>query len=54
MKSKMNLSVAFSILSVVLAAAGSALGQYATMKQWKDEMNEKVEDEAKQLPESNN
>lgn len=54
MKPKITASMVFSILAYGLTMAGAALSQYVAMKDWKDEMAEKAEDEAKQLPESNN
>ena len=54
MRTKMNLTAVFTVLSMVLCAAGSALGQYATMKSWKSEMNEKSANDVSQLTESNN
>lgn len=53
MKPKMNLTAIFTVLSMALCAAGSALGQYATMKSWKSEMNEKSANPVSQLTESN-
>lgn len=40
MRPKMNLTAIFTVLSMALCAAGSALGQYATMKSWISEMDE--------------
>ena len=54
MNPKIKISMVFNILAMGLTMAGAALSQYVAMREWKDEMTEKVEDEAKQLPESKN
>ena len=52
MRPKMNLTAIFTVLSMALCAVGSALGQYAPMKSWKSEMNEKSANPISQLTES--
>jgi hypothetical protein len=51
---KIKISMVFNILAMGLTMAGAALSQYTAMKEWKDEMTEKAENEAKQLTDSDN
>lgn len=51
---KIKISMVFNILAMGLTMAGTALSQYTAMKEWKDEMTEKAENEAKQLTDSDN
>lgn len=54
MRPKMKISMVMGILAYGLTMVGAALSQYVAMKEWKDEMTEKAEDEVKPLPKSNN
>lgn len=51
---KIKISMVFNILAIGLTMAGAALSQYTAMKEWKDEMTEKAENEAKQMTDSDN
>ena len=51
MKPKIKMSTVINILGIVLAGCGAALGQWASMKEWKEEMTEKAEENENQLPE---
>ena len=53
MRPKMNLTAIFTVLSMALCAAGSALGQDATMTSWISEMDEKSANPVSELTESN-
>lgn len=51
MKPKIKMSMVFNVLAMVLAGCGAALGQWASMKEWKEEMTERAEANEDQLPE---
>lgn len=45
MMPKITMTKVVSILSIALVAIGSGIGQWATMKEWKEETDEKSKKE---------
>lgn len=45
MMPKFGMSTILSVASVIIVGAGSALGQWAAMKQWKEDADEKLKEE---------
>lgn len=45
MMPKITLTKVVSIVSIIVVGVGSAIGQWATMKEWKESADEKAKEE---------
>lgn len=44
MRPKMNIATVVSVLSMIIVGVGSAVGQWATMKQWQEDADDKIDE----------